>query len=64
MPYHTPEKKMARAKPKPTKSSDAEKLKEASKHHSKKHMDMMKKLMKEGKTFAQAHKIATEKVGK
>tara|TARA_Y100001938_G_scaffold150509_1_gene241768 strand:+ start:764 stop:958 length:195 start_codon:yes stop_codon:yes gene_type:complete len=64
MPYHTPEKKMARAKPKPTKSSDEEKLKEHSKHHTKKHIEMMKKLMKEGKTFTQAHNITMKKVGK
>ena len=52
--------------PRPTakKQPDSQKLKEASKHHSKKHMDMMKKLMREGKTFSQAHKIALEKVGK
>ena len=46
------------------KSTDSEKLKEAAKHHTKKHMDMMKKLMREGKTFSQAHKMALEKVGK
>ena len=33
-------------------------------HHSKKHMDLMKKLMKEGKSFAEAHKIALKEVGK
>lgn len=32
-------------------------------HHSKKHMSMMKKEMKKGKTFTQAHKIAMKKVG-
>ncbi len=31
--------------------------------HSKKHMDEMKKLMKEGKTFTQAHTITMKKVG-
>ncbi len=39
-------------------------LKKHSVHHTKKHMDMMTKLMLEGKTFTQAHNIAMKKVGK
>ena len=39
-------------------------MKRQSKHHTKKHMDSMTKLMKEGKTFGEAHKIAMKKVGK
>ena len=39
-------------------------LKKHSKHHSKKHMDMMKKLMREGKTFKAAHTAAQKEVGK
>ena len=39
-------------------------LKRHSKHHTKKHMDEMKKLMKQGKTFGEAHKVAIKKVGK
>ncbi len=39
-------------------------MKRHSEHHSKKHMDLMKKLMKGGKTFTEAHKLAMEKVGK
>tara|TARA_R100000152_G_C6702705_1_gene131900 strand:- start:458 stop:631 length:174 start_codon:yes stop_codon:yes gene_type:complete len=39
-------------------------LKKHSKHHTKKHMDMMIRLMKEGKTFTEAHNIAMKKVGK
>tara|TARA_R100000654_G_scaffold37120_2_gene62727 strand:+ start:106 stop:258 length:153 start_codon:yes stop_codon:yes gene_type:complete len=35
-----------------------------SKHHTQKHMAMMKKLMRGGKTFTQAHKDAMKKVGK
>jgi len=35
-----------------------------SKHHSKKHMDLMGELMKDGKTFTEAHELAMEKVGK
>jgi len=32
-------------------------------HHTAKHMAEMKKLMNEGKSFTQAHKIAMQKVG-
>ena len=39
-------------------------MKRHSEHHSKKHMDLMKKLMNKGKTFTEAHKLAIEKVGK
>ena len=39
-------------------------MKRHSEHHSKKHMDLMEKLMNEGKTFTKAHKLAMEKVGK
>ena len=39
-------------------------MKRHSKHHTKKHMDEMTKLMKGGKTFGEAHKIAMKKVGK
>ena len=33
-------------------------------HHTKKHMTLMVKLMKEGKTFTQAHKAAKRRAGK
>ena len=33
-------------------------------HHTKKHMEIMTKLMKEGKSFNQAHKLAMKSVGK
>lgn len=39
-------------------------LERHSKHHTKKHMTEMKKLMRGGKTFTEAHKIAMKKVGK
>ena len=39
-------------------------LKDHSSHHTKKHMNEMIKLMKEGKTFTSAHKTAMKKVGK
>ena len=38
-------------------------MKKHSKHHTKKHMTEMKKLIKKGKTFNQAHKIAQKKIG-
>ena len=38
-------------------------LKKHAKHHSKKHMAMMKKDMINGNTFTQAHKKAMKKVG-
>lgn len=40
------------------------KLKEHEKHHTKKHMALMKKLMAEGKSFSQAHKMTMTKIGK
>lgn len=39
-------------------------MKRHSKHHTKKHITHMTKLMKEGKTFGQSHKIAMKKSGK
>ena len=33
-------------------------------HHTKKHMNEMRKLMLGGKTFTEAHKMAMKKVGK
>ncbi|MAB65414.1 MAG: hypothetical protein CL662_01100 [Bacteroidetes bacterium] len=44
--------------------TNAQKLKEHSKHHTKKHMDMMKKDMKAGMSFSAAHKKAQRLVGK
>jgi len=37
-------------------------LKKHSPHHSTKHISEMKKHMRKGKTFTQAHKIAMKKV--
>jgi len=34
------------------------------KHHTAKHITEMTKLMKQGKTFGESHKIAMKKVGK
>ncbi len=39
-------------------------LKKHSEHHSKKHMDEMKKNMRSGMSFKKAHTIAQKKVGK
>ena len=39
-------------------------LKKHSVHHSKKHMSMMKKEMRAGKSFTAAHKKAQKMVGK
>jgi hypothetical protein len=39
-------------------------MKRHAEHHSKKHMAEMRKAMKSGKTFTQAHKAALKKVGK
>jgi len=46
------------------KMSDAEKLKKHKINHTPAHMRMMRKLMKEGMTFSQAHRKATKEVGK
>lgn len=75
MDYSAPKKrkpnvnKVSKPKPAPKKGkkpkkSDADKLQEASEHHSRKHMAMMRKLMKEGMSFSAAHRRATTKVGK
>ena len=42
----------------------SDKLKEHSKHHSSKHMAMMKKDIKKGMSFSAAHKKAQKMVGK
>lgn len=39
-------------------------LKRHSRHHTKKHMDAMKRAMRKGKTFTQAHRTAMRSVGK
>ena len=41
-----------------------ETLKKHSKHHSSKHMAMMRKEMRAGKSFTEAHKKAQKAVGK
>ncbi len=39
-------------------------LKKHSVHHSDKHMNFMRRLIKEGSTFSEAHTKAMKKVGK
>jgi len=39
-------------------------LKRHKKHHTAKHMTIMRKAMRKGKTFGQAHKMAMKKVGR
>ena len=39
-------------------------LKRHSVHHTAKHMSMMRRLMRNGMSFTQAHKMAMSKVGK
>ena len=39
-------------------------MKEHKVHHTKKHMDMMTKLMKKGMCFEQAHEQTMKKIGK
>ena len=46
-----------------TKSQD-KKMKEHSKHYTKKHMIMMAKLMGKGKTFTESHNQAMKKANK
>jgi hypothetical protein len=39
-------------------------LEKHSVHHTKKHMNMMKKLMREGMSFTEAHKKTMKEIGK
>ena len=41
-----------------------ETMKKHSVHHSAKHMRMMRKMMMDGMSFSDAHKMAMKKVGK
>jgi len=76
MPYHAKEKKANKKKimkkkvvkkTKKTKGlslAQKNKLKEHSKHHTAKHMTMMRNMMKGGVSFAKAHQLAKKVVGK
>jgi len=63
MPSHYGGKKKS-ARNEKKKLTNAQKLKEHSKHHSAKHMAMMKRDMKKGMSFSAAHKKAQKMVGK
>lgn len=45
-------------------AANEKKLMAHAEHHSKKHMEMMRKLMREGKSFDEAHRAAQKSVGK
>ncbi len=51
MPYHTKKKVVSK------KMTTAEKFKEHKKHHSDKHIKLMKALMKTGMTFGKSHNL-------
>jgi hypothetical protein len=55
-----PKKSKPKPKSKSKPKSTSAKMKQHSKTHSKKHINIMKKEMKNGKTFAAAHKIASK----
>ena len=44
-------------------AAQKQKLQEHAAHHSQKHLEFMKRKMRAGDTFAQAHKKAKAKVG-
>ena len=68
MPTHYPRSRQK--KPKQTRKKgeltqrQKDTLKRHSKHHTKKHIAEMTKLMKQGKTFSESHKITQKKVGR
>tara|TARA_Y100000592_G_scaffold99048_1_gene173842 strand:- start:749 stop:964 length:216 start_codon:yes stop_codon:yes gene_type:complete len=71
MPYHSKPKKVIKKKvikKKPVRKgmtqNQKDKLKEHSKHHSAKHMSIMRKMMKGGTSFSKAHTVAKKMVGK
>ena len=61
-----PRKKKQSKRKSNTKLTDRQEkaLKKHGSHHSKKHIDMMRKEMLKGSTFSAAHKKAMESVGK
>lgn len=57
-------KPMKKTKKKDLTNKQKEKLKLHAAHHTKRHIALMKKMMKEGKSFSAAHKAAMKEVGK
>ena len=80
MPYHSGMKKPKKPAKKPAKKNKTEKpamkpkkdlsprqkalMKEHKVHHTKKHMDEMKRLMNKGLCFEQEHEKTMKKIGK
>jgi hypothetical protein len=66
MPYHSSNKKNAppQNKAKTLTARQENALQKHEVHHTKKHMTVMRRLMREGKTFTESHKIAMKEVGK
>jgi len=72
MPYHTGSKNKKEVKmPKPIMKPKKELsprqkalMKEHKAHHTKEHLTMMRKLMKQGYCFEQAHQITMKKIGR
>ena len=66
MAYKPPKNKTVKKTSKLKKLTDAQKkkLQEHSKHHTKRHMAMMRMMMQRGRSFADAHAEAKKKVGK
>ena len=50
-------------KSKPLTEAQKKKLNEHKEHHTQKHMTMMRKLMREGKSFTKAHNETKNKIG-
>ena len=64
MPYHTSTKKSKPKKKGQLTQRQKDALKKHSKHHTKKHISEMTKLMKQGKSLGESHKITQKKDGK
>ncbi len=60
----TSKKKPVQKKLTPLTKEQNKKLQEHKQHHSPKHMAMMRRLMRQGSSFSQAHKMAQKSVGK
>jgi hypothetical protein len=65
--YKIDKSHLVKTSSKPTRKlteAQMDKLKQHKVHHTKKHMDLMKTLMRQGKSFSASHKEAMSKVGK
>jgi hypothetical protein len=57
-------KPMKKTKKRDLTNKQKEKLKLHAANHTKRHITLMKKMMKEGKSFSAAHKAAIKEIGK